>query len=475
MSLWHIAWVYLWNNKFTTVLTITSLALAVALISTVLTLRYETEKRFEEEGGSFDIVVGGKGSPLQLVLSTVYFMDNPNPNINIRDYKQVLNYPEVKNAYPISIGDSYNGNGTRFRIVGTIPEFFKFNPQRRYNLASTEEDYIQFAEGEAFSRPLEAVLGSWTAQVSGLKMGDTFQSVHGFTDTGSIQLEDHPEHEYKVVGILKPTESPIDRALFVSLDSIWVLHPQHDGEEVAEAHVITAEDFDAHAAEDHDHAPGDGHDHAATAPLLEGPLNLLEGRENIPALWQAASRYAEDKPITAAMVELHTSGQRFVFRQIIREETGAMAAIPIVEINTLYQTVLGTAKTILQAIGYLVVVISALTILIGLYLAIIQRRRDLAVMRALGASAYEIFSAVIIEAFWVTILGIISGWFLGKVMASIVGIFIQQKYGMTINGFSSNREEITALAIVALVGMIAGILPAYQAYRTDVARDLAEL
>ena len=151
-----------------------------------------------------------------------------------------------------------------------------------------------------------------------------------------------------------------------------------------------------------------------------------------------------------------------------------MAAVPTDEIQTLYNQLLGAAKTVLLTIGYLVVAISALSILIGLYLSILQRRRDLAIMRALGASAYEIVGAVLIEAFWVTLLGIGSGWILGRGLTFALGQYMTERFGMTINAFSYNAEEIGAFATIALVGLIAGIVPAWQAYRTDIARDLAE-
>jgi len=127
---------------------------------------------------------------------------------------------------------------------------------------------------------------------------------------------------------------------------------------------------------------------------------------------------------------------------------------------------------ILMAVGYVVVVISALSIMIGLYLSIIQRKRDLAIMRALGASAYEIFGAVMIEALMVTLIGIASGWVLGKVVAAGLGVYMSQNYGFTMHGISTSPEELKFFAIVAFVGLFAGIVPAWQAYQADIAEDL---
>jgi putative ABC transport system permease protein len=130
---------------------------------------------------------------------------------------------------------------------------------------------------------------------------------------------------------------------------------------------------------------------------------------------------------------------------------------------------------VLLSVGYLVVIISALSIMIGLYLAITQRRRDLAIMRALGASRIEIFGSVLIEAFWVTVLGILAGYLLGGVITRIVGYYLTQKYGLSVTPFIMTSEHITSFATVAIVGLLAGIIPAWQAYRRNIARDLAEL
>ena len=175
MTLWGIAWGYLWNRKFTTFLTILSVALAVALISSVLTLREETRKRFEEEGQAFDLVVGAKGSPLQLVLSSVYFMDNPTGNIPWTVYEQIKNDKEyVQSAYPIALGDNFQG----FRIVGTDASLFE---HKWISPISGEERHpFKLKEGKIFEKPFEAVLGALVARETGLNIGDTFISSHGF-------------------------------------------------------------------------------------------------------------------------------------------------------------------------------------------------------------------------------------------------------------------------------------------------------
>lgn len=425
MSLWHIAWSYLWSRKLTSSLTILSVALGVGLICAVMTLREETRKRFEEEGQAYDIVVGAKGSPLQLVLSSLYFIDMPTGNIPYSTYETLRDHEDVEAAFPIGLGDTFRG----FRIVGTIPELFE---HMWVNPATGEERApFRLSEGRFFERPMEAVLGSVVARLTGLQVRKegvsaaagqdqldyTFVGTHGFIELPGMEV--HAHDPYTVVGILEPSGTPNDRAIFCNLDSVWQVH---------------------------------GHDEEDDARNGE-----------------------EEREVTAVMLSLESPALRFVFEEYVNQDLNAMATIPVNQIRKLYDQLLGTAKTILLAIGYLVVVVSALSILIGLYLSILQRRRDLAIMRALGASAPEIFGAVLLEAFWVTVLGIGAGWLLGNVVSWGLGLYLSQRVGLMITAFSLTNEEIGAFAVVAIVGLLAGILPAWQAYRTDVARDLAEV
>jgi putative ABC transport system permease protein len=448
MSLWHIAWSYLWNRKLTTILTIVSVALGVALITAVLTLRDETRRRFEEEGQTFDMVVGAKGSALQLVLCAVYFMDRPPGNISTDIYHQLEQDPMVRAAFPIAIGDSFQG----FPIVGTTSDYLA---HERLNVRDdTFTRVLEFAEGEAFDEPMEIVLGAHVARATGVEVGEQIVGTHGFIELSestrqAVGFHGHEHQPYTVVGILEPSNSPNDRALFTDIQSVWDVHA--DPEKFPEWHGTEIEDASESAhGHDHDHDSDHGHEH--------------HGHEH----------HAGDE-VTAVLVQLDSPADRFVFKDMVNREYNAAADIPIQVIEKLYDQLLSTAKLVLLAVGYLVVVVSALSILIGLYLSIMQRRRDLAIMRALGASAYEIFGAVLIEAFWVTLLGIGLGWLLGGAVTFGLSAYLAAKFGMTLNAFIISGETVNAFAVILGVGIVAGLLPAWQAYRSDVARDLAEL
>jgi len=441
MTLWHIAWNYLWNRKLTTFLTIVSVALGVGLITSVLLLSYEVERRFVQEGQAFDIAVGAKGSTQQLVLSTVYFIGIPAGIMPANYYDSLKKEPGVEAAFPITMGDSYRG----YRIVGTVREMLEFDWRDR--VTDQRRGTFDLADGAYFAKPLEAVLGNTAAVEAGLKVGDQFASTHGMFTFEGLE-EEHEASPFTVVGILKPSGTPNDRAIFVDYRSIYEVHEQEYG---------TPSLFGS------DVRPGAAPD--AEAEAEAAPHDAQEGEHFDPR-----------ERLTAVLLVLNSPGERFEFRERISEHyPNAVAAIPIIEIQNLYNQLLGTARQVMLYIGFLVIVISSISILIGLYLSIIQRKRDLAIMRALGASSGEVFGAVLIEAFWVTLLGIVSGYAAGLALTWGVGAYLVQKIGFSVSVFKPSPDMISAYSAILIMGMIAGILPAWQAYRTDVARDLADL
>jgi putative ABC transport system permease protein len=413
MSLWHIAWNYLWDRWFTTVLTILSVALAVGLISALLTIRNETRNRFEEERSAYDIVVGGRqGSPLQLVLNAIYYLDNPPGNMLYSDYLRLKDEEFVAYAFPVSLGDRYKD----FRIVGTVPEIFDYpwtsdtTLEKRYPFKLRDD-----GESRYFETHMEAVIGHRVARETGLVIGDTFSGTHGSEMMSAFAEFDHGDTFYTVVGVLQPSATSNNRAIFVDLESVWDLHDDYDDDDPEEE---------------------------------------------------------KELQVTAVLIDLESSALRFQFMEHVLAEYKATPAIPVNEIMNMYNKLLGPAVLIMMAVGYVVVVIASLSIMIGLYLSIIQRKRDLAIMRALGASAYEIFGAVMIEALLVTVIGILAGWGLGKLVAIGIGAYMSAQYGFTIHGVATSAEELKFFAIVAFVGLFAGIVPAWQAYQADIAEDL---
>lgn len=466
MTLWHIAWNYLWNRKLTTVLTIMSVALGVGLITAVLLLHRETERRFVDEGQQFDIAVGASGSTQQLVLSTIYYIGQPSGNIKFTDYLKLKEEPDVVAAFPVSMGDSFRG----FRIIGTTPELFEFEWKDR--VTNEPKNTFKIAQGRVFEKTREAVIGAAVAADTGLTIGAEFVSQHGLMDMQGV--ESHEDHPYVVVGIAKPSGTPADRAIYCSYDSIWEVHEHEYGT----ASLTGADRGIAAMAREAiaEKAAAERQGESRQQPDEEADHGHEEDEHHETNADAHDDHDLEKKEVTAVLIVLESPGLRYDFLGRLKEQyPHVVGTIPVREIQTLYNQLLGTARQVMLAIGFLVMIISSLSILIGLYLSILQRKRDLAVMRALGAAAGEVFGAVLIEAFWVTLLGIGFGYIGGITVTSAIGAYLAQTIGFTVSVLRPTPDMISAYSIIVLMGMAAGLLPAWQAYRTDIAHDLAEL
>lgn len=401
MSLWRLAWRYAWTRPLVTVLTLAGLALGAALISGVLSLRRETQRAFMQGSASYDLVVGAKGSPLQLVLSSVYHLDVPPGNIPYARYEALRADARVRAAYPIGLGDNFRG----FRIVGTEPALLD---AQRIEPDEPPVNLFALREGRAFTGAFEAVLGHDVARQAGLAPGDTFTGSHGLV--AGIGPDDHAHHPYTVVGVLAPSGRPDDRAIFVPLDAVWRIHAHEE---------------------------------------------------------------ADAREVTAVLVQLKVAGLRLWVADEIQRETEAMAAIPMNEMFRLYRQILGPVQRMLMAAAYLVVTVAALSMLAALYQSAERRRRDLAILRALGAHPGEIFALVMSEAVLLTLMGLAAGWLLGHGAAAVAAHHLQQTTGLALSAWTSDRTEALALLVVAACGCLSGLVPALAGYRRSPVEDIA--
>ncbi|MEO5716378.1 MAG: ABC transporter permease [Luteolibacter sp.] len=418
MSLWRMAWRYLWARALVTVLTLTGIALGTSLICSVLTLRRESEAGFLRESGQFDLVAGAKGSPLQLVLSSIYQLDVPTGNIPYSRYEALRDDKRVASAIPLGLGDNFHG----YRIVGTEDKLFSLTDRK-----DAKTPLYRLGSGRFFQSDFEAVIGAQVARQSGLKTGDSFVGTHGLVVTAGSS--EHGDFPYKVVGILSDSGSSTDRAIYVSLASVWRIHDKE--------------------AEVHRKIAGVG-----------------------PA---AGATSRQELEVTAVLVRLKSVGLRLWMGQEIQKRTEAMAAVPVNEMLRLYQQVLGPMQRILLGVAALVVVVSALSITATLYQSAERRRRDLAVLRALGARRREIFSLVVIEALLLTLLGLSAGWLLGHGGLALAGPYLRDDFGIGVSSWTTDRLEWIALGTVAAGGLIAGFLPAILAYRREPVNDLSSV
>ena len=410
MNFFFMAWQYLKFRWLVSLLTIFGISTGVALVCAVLALRHESEKALSRDAGLYDLVAGGKGSPLQLVLSSVYHLDSPTGNIPYKEYERIRSDPRVEWAAPVGLGDNYLG----YRIIGTEKHFFDL-PDREGNL------FFELAEGDVFQDRFDVVLGSQVAQASGLEIGDSFFGTHGLIEVAGAEV--HRDFPYRVSGILAPSGTAQDRAIFGTLKSVWEIHETED--------------------------------------LLHSAI-------------QGSAIMADHKTreTTAILVRLETPGLRLWMADEIREGTDGIAAIPINEIMRFQQGILGPVQKILLAIAGVVVAVSCLTVLITLHQAAERRRRDIAILRRLGAYRREVATLVFSEGLLLTGGGILLGLLIGHGGMAIAVDYFREATGLILNPWRIPSNELYALLIMALSGALASTFPAISSYRRTPIDDL---
>lgn len=427
MNIIALSWKNLINKPLSMLLSIILFALGVGLVSLIMLLNKQLDQQFARNLEGVDMVIGAKGSPLQLVLSSIYHLDAPTGNINIGEAKAFLRpeHPLINRAIPLSLGDSYRG----YRIVGTTRNII-------------EHYQAEIGTGDLWEAPLEVTIGSRVAEREGLKIGDTFYSTHGLDINEDLEHDD--AGAFQVVGILKPSGTVIDQLILTAPESIWDVHDH------APAPTAATEDH-AEGDHDHDHDHEDGHDHAAV-PLHE----------------------RVDKDITAILVNFKArNAMTLNLPRTINENTNLMAANPSYEISKLFDQ-LGLGEQVLRWLAYIIIGVSFLSIFISLFNSLKDRKYELAIMRTLGASPGKLFTLIIFEGLLLAVLGYILGILLSHVGIELIGQFVKKadRYGFT--GMTFLPGEYLLLLGALFVGLLAAIIPAWQARQTDIHNTLAE-
>ena len=400
MNLASLSASYLRARPLQTVLSILLLALGVGTIVLLILVVGQMEERMHRDARGIDLVVGAKGSPMQLMLAGIYHADAPAGNIPLAAVGRLSKNRMVKKAIPLALGDSWRG----YRIVGAPKAY-------------AEHYEVPLRAGRFYEKPMEAVIGAEVAARTGLGVGGTFKGAHGLGTEGG---EEH-DMPYTVVGVLQSGDSVIDRLVLTSIESVWHVHEEMQG-------------------------PEDAADRKA----------LEEAREVTVILIQYAS------PLAAATLP----------RQI-NSQSELQAASPAYETARLFRIV-GVGVEALRGFAALLIVAAALSVFIALYTALEERRYDLAVMRTLGASRSKLFGLLMIEGISLSLLGALVGVALGHVLASILGAWLEAQQQPPVTGLQWRAEELWLLLVALGVGVIAALLPAWRAYRTEVSRTLAQ-
>ncbi|WMO23098.1 ABC transporter permease [Vibrio parahaemolyticus] len=402
-----LAWKSLMNRKATAVLTIMTVAISVILLLGVERIRTQAKDSFANTISGTDLIVGGRSSQVNLLLYSVFRIGNATNNIDWKSYQEFSQHRAVDWAIPISLGDSHKG----FRVMGTNHSYFE-----HYKYGSKQP--LTFSKGKEFNGLFETVLGSDVAKQLGYQIGSEIIIAHGISDVGFSR---HDKLPFKVVGILAPTGTPVDKTVHVSLEAIEAIHVGWESG-------------------------------ARLGPTPDA--KVLQERDFQP------------KQITAMLVGLKSRIQTFALqRQINNYPKEPLSAImPGVALHELWG-MMSVAEQALMAVSGFVVIAGLLGMLSSLLTSLQERRREMAILRAMGARPRHVFSLLISEASLLTAAGIVTGVLGLYAILALLQPLIQQHYGINLTLSTLSAYEWMLLSFVQCAGIVIGFIPAFRAYR----------
>lgn len=413
MSIIKMAFKSILNRKFTVALTVLSIALSVALLLGVERLRTESRASFANTISGTDLVVGARSGSIQLLLYSVFRIGNATNNISWESYQDIAGHPKVAWSIPISLGDSHRG----FRVMGTTPDYFK-----HYRYARNHK--LNFTAGEPFAAVYDAVLGADVAEKLGYVIGEEIVVAHG---AGKVSLFKHDNKPFKVVGILARTGTPLDRTVHVTLAGIEAIHVDWQG-----------------------------------------------GSRPMPGM-QIGARQAEQldltpRSITAMLVGLNSKLSTFKLQRYINEypQEPLLAILPGVALHELWDMI-GVAEKALLAISIFVVVVGLISMVTVIITSLNERRREMAILRSVGARPAHIFVLIMGESFALTLMGAILGLTLLYALLFIAQPIIEGHFGIFIKIGWPIYSEFLMLTVVIFAGLLVSLIPGYRAYRYSLA------
>ncbi|MEM7148508.1 MAG: ABC transporter permease [Pseudomonadota bacterium] len=403
MILFKLAYKSLLNRRASVLLTLLTIAISVMLLLSIERVRVDAKSSFSNTISGTDLIVGARTGDIQLLLSSVFRIGHTNNGVSWQSYQYITKQRGVKWSIPISLGDSHKGQA----VLGTTLDYFK-----HYRFAKKQS--LAFEQGQAFSSINEVVIGSEVASKLAYKIGDEIVISHGM---GNTSFHHHDDNPFKVIGILKPTGTPVDKTLHVPLAAIELIHGgghhDHDDHHDHSSHALI------------------GHPKQITAFLMgfDSPLYTLQIRRNI-------NQYKQE-PLLAIM--------------------------PTVTLKELWE-MLAIIEKILLLFSFVVVIISLLGMLTTLLANLNQRRRELAILRSVGARPWQLFSLISMESLLTTFLGCLVGCTLFYALMGTTAGYLQSQAGVSINISMLSDYELTLIGVIMAAGFIIGLIPATRAY-----------
>jgi putative ABC transport system permease protein len=404
-----------WHRHTSLILTVLSIAISVTLLLGVDKIRKETKNSFINTISQTDLIVGARSGPINLLLYSVFRIGNATNNVSWETYEEVIAFDEVAWSIPISLGDSHRG----YRVMGTNTDYFKY-----YQYGQGQN--LSFAQGQAFADLYDAVIGADVARTLNYQVGDEIIIAHGLVST---EFAEHDDKPFVVVGILEKTGTPVDRTVHISLEGIEAIHVDWQGGS-------------------------------------RSPLQL--------SAEQARKMDLQPKTITAFMIGLNNRIDTFRLQRKITEydEEPLLAIIPGATLTELWQTI-SVFEQVLLVISGFVLIAGLLGMLTTLLSTLNERRREMAVLRAIGAHPYHIILLFMLETLFIVLAGCLAGVSVLYLLLFLTRPFLIQGYGINIAITAPDIQQWILFAVVLFLGILVSLVPGVIAYRRSLQDGLA--
>tara|TARA_Y200000002_G_scaffold95016_1_gene76690 strand:+ start:4013 stop:5251 length:1239 start_codon:yes stop_codon:yes gene_type:complete len=404
-----LAWKNIIFRPLSSGLSVLLLASSVMIMVLALLTLNQLKNKFNDNANKVDLVIGAKGSRLQLVLCNIFHIDNPTGNINFKDVDFINSHPFIKSAVPISLGDNYKS----YRIVGTNHGFIE-------NLYPSKIE-----KGRFFEEPYDVLAGAKVVQKLGLKVGDSFYGSHGV----DASIHQHTNAKYRIVGVLNSTGEIIDNLLLTSLETVWEAH--NDDHQKGS--------FDLKYKDSHDHE--DHHHHK------------------------------NDKQITALLVNYKSTRAKFTVPGLVNQRKQLMAAEPAIEIKRLLDLI-QPAIEVVVVLAWFIFGLAFFSMLITMINSLKDRKYEIAMMRVSGATSKLVLFSILLEGFLISVIGALLGLFLGHVLMAMMGQYLTIRYHYEFTGLIFNFSELWLVLGTILIGVLSSFYPAIVSYKMDISSTL---
>lgn len=410
MNLFYLSYRSLVHKPLSSLLSLLLFGFGISIIVLILLVSSNLKNEINKNASGIDLVIGAKGSPLQLILANIFHVDFPTGNISLKEASAISRNRLIASAIPLSLGDSYMG----YRIVGTTTKYLELYE-------------AEIIEGDWLLESKQALLGANVREKLGLKVGDTFSSTHGLAETGA----GHDEHPFVVSGIMNRTGSVLDDLILVSIASVWEVHGHED----------------------------------------EGHSDSLQTIVKIPHLGlEVTQEQFEKEEITSLLVSYASPMGAIRLPQMVNKNSNFQAASPAFETARLF-SLIGTGVDVVNILGLIIVIISAVSVFISLVNSLKERKYELAIMRSMGASRSQVFIHVLLEGLFLTVAGVVFGFALAHFGFYLLGYYVET---MKTDGLLFVSTEWKILIGSFAIGILSAIVPAIMAYRSDISKTLAK-